>query len=111
MLELKLQKLPALVPAVLVEPIQSFGERSILKNMPRAGTAECIEECFFAIVSKESYLYVLKRVEVESNMQFDRFLRQIPYIKGWIYREVFQFKYLMKIEHFEKRGQVLAKEG
>lgn len=80
MLEKKLAKLPKLVPAVVVEPIQSFGERSILKHLKRAGTAECLTECFFSIVSKESYLYVLKRVEIESNALIDKFLRQIPYI-------------------------------
>jgi len=44
-------------------------------------------------------------------MQMTSFLKQIPYIRSWINREVAQLKYLMKVEKFEKRGFIVAKEG
>lgn len=54
---------------------------------------------------------LLRKVEVENNVQMMNFLRQIPYIKSWVAKEVTQMKYLMKPERYEKRGLVLAKEG
>lgn len=103
--------MPDMTPALVIDPVKSFGERSLLKDLPRAGTTKCLTECFFAIVSKKSYIKLLRKVEIEIALQMMRFLRQIPYIKGWINREVSQLKYLMQIEKFDKRGQLLAKEG
>jgi hypothetical protein len=56
-----------MTPAFVIEPVKSFGERSLLKDLPRAGTTKCLTECYFAIVSKESYLKLLRKVEVENN--------------------------------------------
>jgi hypothetical protein len=39
------------------------------------------------------------------------FLRQIPYVKTWVNREVTHLKYLMKTEKFTRPGIVLAQEG
>jgi len=39
------------------------------------------------------------------------FLRQIPYVKTWVNREVTHLKYLMKTEKFARPGIVLAQEG
>ena len=87
-LEQQLENIPTMTPALVIDPVKSFGERSLLKDLPRAGTTQCLTECYFAIVSKESYIKLLRKVEIEINLQMMRFLRQIPYIKGWINREV-----------------------
>ena len=39
------------------------------------------------------------------------FLYQIPYVKNWTTKEVSHLKYLVKVEQFEKRGHIVAKEG
>jgi cAMP-dependent protein kinase regulator/cGMP-dependent protein kinase 2 len=100
-----------MMAAFVYEPLKSFGEKSLINQKPRAGTTKCLTDCFFALVSKESYEYVLRRVEMESSYIMMTFLKQIPYIRGWISREVAQMKYLMKSETYLKRGTVLAKEG
>lgn len=100
-----------LVPIFEIKPVMSFGERSLLKDLPRAGSAKCITDCQFAIVSKKSYLALLKKVELKSIMQMTSFLKQIPYIQNWIMREVYALRFLMKIEKFSRRGTVVAKEN
>ena len=64
-----------MVPMLVIEPVQSFGERALLKEKPRAGTTVCLTDCYFAIVSKESYLRLLRKVELEMNSQMMQFLR------------------------------------
>ena len=59
--------MPEMTLAFTIDPVKSFGERSLLKEQPRAGTTKCFTECYFAIVSKESYLKLLKKVENETN--------------------------------------------
>jgi CRP-like cAMP-binding protein len=66
-LEEVLQTLPKLSPILVIEPVRSFGERSLLRDLPRAGTTVCITDCYFAIVSKTSYLRLLRKVETEQN--------------------------------------------
>ena len=110
-LEEQLEKMPALTPTGVIDPVKAFGERSLLKDLPRAGSTKCLTECYFAIVSKDSYIKLLRKVENENGAQMTRFLKQIPYIRSWINREVAQLKYLMKVEKFEKRGFIVAKEG
>lgn len=100
-----------LVPMFEIKPVMSFGERSLLKNLPRAGSAQCVTDCQFAIVSKESYLKLLKKVELESIMQMTKFLKQIPYIQHMIMREVYALRFLMKVEKFTRRGVIVAKEN
>lgn len=110
-IERKIEMMPPLVPTLVIEPVRSFGERSLLRDLPRAGTTQCLTECFFAIVSKDSYIKLLRKGEMEVNIQMMNFLKQIPYIKSWIAKEISQMKYLMKTERYEKRGMILAKEG
>ena len=100
-----------LVPIFEIKPVMSFGERSLLKNLPRAGSAQCITDCQFAVVSKESYLKLLKKVELESILQMTKFLKQIPYVQKWIMREVYALRFLMKVEKFTRRGVIVAKEN
>jgi cAMP-dependent protein kinase regulator/cGMP-dependent protein kinase 2 len=100
-----------LVPIYEIKPVMCFGERSLLKDLPRAGSAKCITDCQFAIVSKESYGALLKKVELKSILQMTQFLKQIPYIQNWIMREVYALRFLMKTEKFTRRGIIVAKEN
>lgn len=37
-IEKQRERLPPLVKAIVIEPVRSFGERSLLRDLPRAGT-------------------------------------------------------------------------
>ena len=63
----RIEKYPKLVPMIVIEPVKSFGERALVKQRPRAGTAVCLTDCYFATVNKESYMKLLRRVELDMN--------------------------------------------
>jgi hypothetical protein len=79
--------------------------------LPRAGTIATGSECHFAIVKKDSYERLLKKVETEKNKNMTKFLKQIPYIEDWTIREVSGLRYLVKYDRFINRGTIVVREG
>ena len=72
----------------------SFGELALLNNEPRKATVQSVSDCYFAVITAESYDKLLKKdkaIKMQNNVKF---LRQIPYIADWTVRET-QALYLL----------------
>jgi CRP-like cAMP-binding protein len=45
---------------------QAFGELALINNNPRAATLKCLTDCHFAVISKNVYERILKKIEVKN---------------------------------------------
>jgi CRP-like cAMP-binding protein len=45
---------------------KSFGELALINNKPRAATIKCLTDCHFAVISKNVYERILKKIEVKN---------------------------------------------
>jgi CRP-like cAMP-binding protein len=48
---------------------KAFGELALLTNKPRAATLKCLTDCHFAVISKNVYDRVLKKIEIKNQNQ------------------------------------------
>ena len=56
-------KVPWLVEVNKLISSQSFGELALMNNEPRAAQVKCITNSTFAVLSKQTFLNVLDRME------------------------------------------------
>jgi CRP-like cAMP-binding protein len=62
-------------------PGKSFGEKALINNALRGATVQCTRPCHFAVMSKNDYDKVLRKVELKNQNKLVAFLQQIPYLK------------------------------
>ena len=59
----------------------SFGELALLKNAPRAATIKCLTDCFFAVLDKDDYMKIIKRIHYKEETKKANFFLSIPFFK------------------------------
>lgn len=57
---------------------QSFGEKALIENKPRAATIRCREPCFFAVLSKNDYNSSIGKMQKQQADKLIQFLQDIP---------------------------------
>ena len=73
-----------MTPLLIYESGMTFGELALHNRRPRAGTIVTLSDCFFAVITAESYEKLLRKdmaLKMANNVSF---LRQVPYIRGWL---------------------------
>lgn len=55
----KVEEAPLFIEFTQLKSGKSFGELALIKNKPRAATIRCVEDCHFAVMSKDDYEKVL----------------------------------------------------
>ena len=45
---------------------KAFGELALINNKPRLATIKCVSDCHFAVISKNVYERILKKIEVKN---------------------------------------------
>ena len=61
---------------------KSFGELALINNKPRAATVKCITDCHFAVISKQDYDSLLKKIEIKKEKRFVDFLESLPFFSN-----------------------------
>lgn len=89
---------------------KSFGELALIKNRPRAATITCIEDCHFAVMSKNDYEKVLQKIELKKMQKIIDFLHQLPFFKVWTKTSLSKLHYSFEERQFI-RNQVVYREG
>lgn len=59
-----------------------FGELALIKDIPRSGSVQCVEDCELAILSKEDYLRILGKAEINKLDELISFFQSIPMFKN-----------------------------
>eukprot|EP00347_Sterkiella_histriomuscorum_P019194 403342576 len=89
---------------------KSFGELALIKNRPRAATITCIEDCHFAVMSKNDYEKVLQKIELKKMQKIIDFLHQLPFFRVWTKTSLSKLHYSFEEKAFT-RNQVVYREG
>jgi CRP-like cAMP-binding protein len=78
----------------------SFGELALINNKPRAATIKCLSDCHFAVISKNVYEKVLKKIEIKNQNQLVDFLKHLPFFAGWSRTALARLKYNLEQGEF-----------
>ena len=69
-----------MIPFIVYESGMSFGDLALINNRPRGGTIVTLSDCYFAVITAESYEKLIKKdkaIKMANNVEF---FRGIPYI-------------------------------
>ena len=83
----------------------------MLTGKNRAGTVVTITDCYFAIITRDSYEKLILKDEKQKMQANVRFLRNVPYVSDWFNREVQGLYMLRKERKIALPGLTIAKEG
>jgi len=89
---------------------QSFGELALISQKPRAATIRCLENCHFAVLSKQDYEKVLGKKEQALFNKMTDFLRSMPIFMHWTKNALLKLTYYFKKREFQRK-QWVYKEG
>lgn len=110
-LDTKLRNLSRFSPIEPFKPGQSFGERALLEKQFRAGTVITLTDCYFAVVTRQSYDKLMKKSNTLKKLEDIAFLSQIKFLNGWLRKEKENMWYLLKQRKVAQRGTYLLREG
>ena len=88
----------------------SFGELSLLQDLPRSASIFCKEPTVLAVLSKDSFNIVLKDFEARKLNEKIAFLRSIPAFETWSRQALSKLTYYLKERRF-KRAQSVFQES
>lgn len=89
---------------------KAFGELALITNKPRAATLKCLTNCHFAVISKNVYDRVLKKIGVKNQNQLVDFFHHLPFFAGWSRTALARLKYNFNLEEYTS-GQTVVREG
>ena len=72
---------------------QSFGELALLNDAKRAATVKALRPSFFAVIDREGYNKVLKRIESKQLTAKVDFLSQMPFLAHWTKSQISKLTY------------------
>jgi CRP-like cAMP-binding protein len=71
-----------MVQVASLETGKSFGEKALINDAPRAASIQAVTDCHFAVLKKDGYLKVLKKLETRLyNSKMDYF-SNLPCLQG-----------------------------
>lgn len=89
---------------------KAFGELALINNKPRQATIRCVTDCHFAVISKNVYERILKKIEVKNQNKLVDFFQHLPFFDGWSRTALAKLKYVFG--HRELlAGQAVVREG
>ena len=100
-----------MMPLLIFDNGMSFGELALLNNKGRAGTVVTLNDCYFAVISAESFDKLLRKDKAMKQANNVKFLRQVPYIRNWLIKETQALFLLCDERKVELRGQTIYREG
>jgi len=79
---------------------KSFGDLALINNKPRAATIKCLTDCHFAVISKNVYERILKKIEVKNQNKLVDFFQHLPFFEGWSRTALAKLKYIFAQRDF-----------
>jgi len=88
----------------------SFGEYALLYNQTRLATIQCCRDTHLAVLSKESYIKILGKIENKRIDESVKLLRSFQIFRNWSKNPIIKINYFFT-ERVMSRKTVLFKEG
>jgi CRP-like cAMP-binding protein len=88
----------------------SFGEYALLYNQPRMASVLCISETELAVLSKQSYLQILGKIDNKRIEEIVSFLKNFPIFKNWGKNSLVRVSYHFNEISFNRKA-LIFKEG
>jgi CRP-like cAMP-binding protein len=88
----------------------SFGEYALLYNQPRLASIQCAKNTHLAVLSKDSYLQILGKIENKRIEDSVKLLRSFQIFKNWSKGPIIKIGYFFN-ERTLSRKTILCKEG
>ena len=89
---------------------RGFGELALINNQPRAATIKCLTECHLAVIKKEDYDALLKKIELKREKRLVDFLESLPYFGSLSRVALVKLKYLMMQKEYIKTMTVVKEK-
>lgn len=88
----------------------SFGEYALLYNQNRLATIQCLKNTHLAVLSKESYVKILGKIENKRIDESVKLLRSFQIFRNWSKNPIIKINYFFT-ERVMSRKTVLFREG
>lgn len=94
----QLEEIPEFIELQKLGSGKSFGEKALIMNSLRAANVCCSQNCHFAVMNKNDYDKVLRKIELKNQNKIIAFLQEIPYLKMWTRRMLLNFSYYLNVK-------------
>ena len=94
----ELETIPEFIELQKMSSGKSFGEKALIMNSLRAANVCCIKNSHFAVMNKNDYDKVLRKIELKNQNKIICFLKEIPYLKLWTRKMLLNFSYYLSIK-------------
>ena len=91
-------------------PGKSFGELALIKSANRSARIVWVEDWKFAVLNKDLYQNVLRKIDEQNKEDKINFLKQIPFLAHWSKNALGKLYYAIEVVPCI-RGQKIIKEG
>ena len=82
----------------------------MINNKPRLATVTCLTDCHYAVISKNVYERILKKIEVKNQNKLVDFFQHLPFFQNWSRTALAKLKYIFQPREFIS-GQTVVHEG
>lgn len=84
----------------------------MIKLVMRNGTCVAVSEVVQCLeISKDQYLLKVKKVNQDRLNKQSKFLKQIPFMKKWPNKDIYEFNSFLKLQSYPVPGTVVLQEG
>merc|ERR1712096_97175 len=108
--KLELEEEKEMIEMAVLEAGYSFGELALVNHEPRSATIKCLENCYFAVLSRNDFEVILGKSEKNKLNEIVKFFQSQYFLnhcaKPFISKVINHFK----LVHF-KQKQVILSEG
>ena len=88
----------------------AFGESALIHDRPLQESILCMKNCHFAVLSKNKFEEILKRIEMKTRDGWKHFFKSHPLFDSLTLVSLEKLFYLVELKFFS-RGQPIFKEG
>lgn len=92
-----------------LKPGDSFGENALLYDRPLSESILWVSDCHFAVLSKNKFEQILKRIEMKTKSGWKNFFRNHPIFENLTLVSLEKLFQLVELKMYQ-RGQVIFKE-
>ena len=89
---------------------EAFGESALVTDRPLQESTLCITNCHFAVLPKQKYEEILKKIEMKTREGWKNFFRSHPFFDNLTLVSLEKLFYLVELKFF-KRNHPIFKEG